>query len=162
MNQDTDPVLLPCSKCGGTFPLDGFYKSKGCVGRYQRHSWCKACVTADTRRKRAERTAEERERDAVRNRMYVRRKRLRKYGLTPEQFDALLASQNGVCAICGKPETTRQPHRVSGLDPLAVDHDHVTGKVRGLLCFMCNTAIGKFNDDPKLLRRAADYVEAGR
>ena len=55
----------------------------------------------------------------------------RKYGLTLEAFDELLASQGGGCAICGKS------------DPDNVDHDHATGRVRGILCFNCNIAIGQ-------------------
>lgn len=73
-----------------------------------------------------------------------------KYGLTPKDYNALLASQGGVCAICRR----RPAHR------LCVDHDHQTGKVRGLLCACCNGGVGQFRDDPTLLRLAADYLEA--
>lgn len=73
----------------------------------------------------------------------------RKYGITIQQYDALFAAQNGVCAICSRPPGKRR---------LAVDHCHTTKAVRGLLCVQCNTAIGKLNDDPELLRRAIAYL----
>ncbi len=67
------------------------------------------------------------------------------------------AAQGGVCAICGLPET----RVVKGkLNRLAVDHDHTTGRVRGLLCFRCNTCLGRFEDNVELLRAAEAYLEA--
>lgn len=63
----------------------------------------------------------------------------------------MLAAQGGKCAICGG--TNPGGHR------LAVDHDHTTGAVRGLLCHACNAGIGKLRDDPALLRVAADYLD---
>ena len=75
----------------------------------------------------------------------------RKYGLTLEQYDAMLAAQDGVCAICGEP---RPEDRT-----LHVDHDHDTGEIRGLLCFKCNNALGDFNDDHDLFQRAAAYLD---
>lgn len=71
----------------------------------------------------------------------------RKYGLTLEDFDALLASQGGGCAICGK------------LDVDHVDHDHRTGRVRGILCFRCNVAIGQMDDDCDRLIAAMAYLD---
>lgn len=76
----------------------------------------------------------------------------RKFGITPEAYDAMVAAQDGRCAICGT-EDTRPFGR------LGVDHDHRTGKVRALLCHGCNAGIGRLNDDPDLLRKAADYLE---
>lgn len=90
-------------------------------------------------------------------RTYNRQRKLRaKFGLTPEQYEEMLSKQNGVCAICEQPETGK----VRGITkPLAVDHDHATGKVRGLLCDRCNHALGRMQDQPARLRRAADYLE---
>jgi hypothetical protein len=76
---------------------------------------------------------------------------LRKYGLTPENFELLLNRQGGVCAICGTPPSQKKR--------LAVDHNHKTGAVRGLLCDSCNHAIGEMKDSPSLLRRAAKYLD---
>jgi hypothetical protein len=70
----------------------------------------------------------------------------RNYGLTLEDFEALLASQGGGCAICGKPDVDH------------VDHDHVTGRVRGILCFRCNVALGQLDDDEDRARAAANYL----
>jgi hypothetical protein len=71
----------------------------------------------------------------------------RKYGLTLEDFDRMLADQNGGCAICG----------TQGVDH--VDHSHTTGEVRGILCFRCNAAIGQLDDDPERARALARYLE---
>jgi hypothetical protein len=81
-----------------------------------------------------------------------RRAQLKLYGLTLEQYDALLAAQGGVCAICCKPSTIR----------LAVDHDHLTGRLRGLLCFRCNAGLGNFGDDTDALASAVAYLGKGR
>jgi hypothetical protein len=70
----------------------------------------------------------------------------RKYGITLEDFEALLAAQGGGCAICGR----------EGVDH--VDHDHRTGRVRGILCFRCNVALGQLDDDPERLLAALTYI----
>jgi len=74
---------------------------------------------------------------------------MRVFGITLDQYENLAAAQDNRCAICGKPETGKR---------LSVDHDHQTGRVRGLLCGLCNTAIGKLNDDPALLEKAVTYL----
>lgn len=84
-------------------------------------------------------------------------KRQQKYGITSEQYDELLASQGGVCAICGQPE--RSKSRNGHLLKLAVDHDHETGTVRGLLCDRCNRGLGFFGDDPERLAAAIAYLQ---
>ena len=81
------------------------------------------------------------------------------YGMTICQYNELFTNQNGVCVICLKLETKVDP-RSSAIKKLSVDHDHKTGKVRGLLCDSCNLALGKFHDDPSLLRRAINYLES--
>ena len=81
----------------------------------------------------------------------------RKFNLTGEEYAELLNRQGGGCAICGKKET--HTYRSGKLKDLSVDHDHKTGAIRGLLCVCCNRAVGYLNDDPQLLRKAADYLE---
>ena len=76
---------------------------------------------------------------------------LRKYGLSATSYYRLLASQGGKCAICG---------RLSLNKLLAVDHNHITGEVRGLLCQNCNTGLGQFSESPEMLDRAAEYLRA--
>ena len=66
------------------------------------------------------------------------------------------SQQGGVCAICKKPEKSKWNTEQPML--LAVDHDHETGRVRGLLCNNCNTGLGKFMDDPDLLSSAIEYL----
>ncbi len=82
--------------------------------------------------------------------------RKRKYGVTQESYLALLENQNGVCAICKKPETVRRNGEIL---PLCVDHDHNTKAVRGLLCRACNSALGHFDDNIVNLSNAIDYLK---
>lgn len=84
-----------------------------------------------------------------------------RYGIKETEYDALFQKQGGVCAICGKPETKKQAHKLGGekvLDSLLVDHDHDTGKVRGLVCMSCNIGILRALDNKELTRKAADYL----
>lgn len=71
----------------------------------------------------------------------------REYGLTPEERDGLVAEQGGVCPICLSAPAEH------------VDHCHETGRVRGVLCFSCNAALGQFKDRPEMIRRAISYLE---
>ncbi len=87
-----------------------------------------------------------------------RARTIAKYGITRADYEAMLAKQCGVCAICQREERCRL--KIGGvLRSLAIDHDHDTGKVRGLLCASCNRGIARFGDDPIALRRAAEYLE---
>jgi hypothetical protein len=82
----------------------------------------------------------------------ARKCRLKKLGITYEHYIMMLELQGYECKICRKPNMTGK------WGNLYVDHNHVTGEVRGLLCQRCNVAIGLFNDDPELLRAAIEYV----
>lgn len=76
--------------------------------------------------------------------------RLAKYGITDQEFQAMLLAQSNRCAICQNVfKTSKSTH---------VDHCHNTGRVRGLLCHDCNTGIGKLRDSVDLLQRAIDYL----
>lgn len=79
----------------------------------------------------------------------------KKYGLTTEKYAAMLASQGGRCAIC----RGHHAHGRRDAKRFTVDHCHVTGAVRGLLCMKCNTGIGMLGDDPGRLRVAIAYLE---
>jgi len=82
---------------------------------------------------------------------------LGQYGMSLDDYGALWEAQDGRCAICEKRETKRLNGR---LTPLAVDHSHSTGIVRGLLCYACNTGIGKLGEDYRILERAAEYLKS--
>jgi hypothetical protein len=77
--------------------------------------------------------------------------------IDPEEYERLLATQDYKCAICKRPREENTLGR-----RFAVDHDHNTGLVRGLLCYKCNTGLGALNDDPELLQTAADYLRLDR
>jgi len=77
---------------------------------------------------------------------YNRKQTLKKYGLTIKEFDELSTKQNGCCAVCGNSEK------------LHVDHNHQTGKVRGLLCRGCNTALGSLKENPDTIQKLKDYI----
>ena len=81
------------------------------------------------------------------------RARLEAYGITLEDYAAMLKKQDGKCAICG----ARTPG--SGKKMWSIDHDHATGEVRGLLCGTCNTGLGMFKDSADNLRAAANYLD---
>ncbi len=76
-------------------------------------------------------------------------RQLKKYNLTEDQYNLILKQQNNSCAICGQP-FQKTPHK---------DHNHQTGKFRGLLCNQCNRGIGYLKDDPHIVRKAANYLE---
>lgn len=93
----------------------------------------------------------------IQARKYARRVHLKKrYGISEKDYNGRLAEQNDVCGICYRPES----RKVSGtIAKLSVDHDHKTGRLRGLLCSECNAGLGKFGDDPELIRKALAWVE---
>ena len=74
------------------------------------------------------------------------------YGITIEDYDQMYAEQDGKCAICSEPRSSR------GKTCLHVDHDHDTGKVRALLCIQCNVGIGMLKTDPQILELARNYL----
>ncbi len=77
----------------------------------------------------------------------------RKYGIGADEYDRLLEAQGGTCALCDKPETARHRETVFSL---AVDHDHATGEVRGLLCARCNRVLGQI--EALGLERVGEYL----
>jgi hypothetical protein len=152
-----------CSRCKAWLPVSAFHTdvrtSTGLT------SACKTC-TRDQRQGNSSRTPEKAkeyylgyvQRHPELNRASRRRATLKaNYGVTAQWYAAKLAEQEGVCAICMELETV-----TSGSDAprrLSVDHDHLTGENRGLLCSRHNLGIGLFDHDPALLRAAADYLE---
>lgn len=123
--------------------------TRGTKRKYPR-SYCRPCFNDWQRDAYKKKPAEWHKRRNQQRSIQVTAARL---GATERELEVLLEQENEGCAICGGAPN-------GGCSRLAVDHDHRTGRVRGLLCMHCNQAIGKFKDDPKLLRRAADYLEA--
>lgn len=153
------PAERPCEVCGELFkPYRQHVRtcSRTCYNKLPER--IAANRAADARPERQQRKNELR-RGSQRVRDYNRQKQLERYGLTVEMHDAMLAAQNGLCAICGNPPN---PKGVRAAGRLHADHDHLTGKVRDLLCNSCNNGIGRFRDDPALLRAAAEYIERHR
>jgi hypothetical protein len=88
---------------------------------------------------------------------YIKQRKWQAAGVDATRYQEMLREQGGVCAICAQPE--RAPDKASGkTKDLAIDHDHVTGAIRALLCSNCNRGLGLFNDDEGLLAKAQTYV----
>ena len=153
--------MKKCNRCNQEKCLDQFYKNK--LAKDGVGSQCKVCSNsasvawykANSEVERLKkRTWRQNNPDKVKNQ--ERRDNLKSYGLSIEDWNVLFSKQNGVCAICNQPETVLLRGKIKRL---AVDHCHMTGKVRALLCAKCNKAIGLMKDQPELLRQAAEYLE---
>ena len=140
-----------CSKCGETKDLTLFGRDKHKEDGLT--SQCKPCYSAQQKvayRRRGGLSPKTREKHKV--------ERLkRQYGLSLEDYDRMLEQQGGVCAICHKPVVLVDP-RSGAVKRLSVDHDHETGKVRGLLCHKCNALLGQADDSIFSLLAAVDYL----
>lgn len=92
---------------------------------------------------------------------YVRHNRRvalkRRYNMTLEDYDALLIQQNGLCALCDKPPKGKAPNGKRDAR-LYVDHCHKTGRIRGLLCYRCNSALGALGDTEENILKVLDYL----
>ncbi len=120
------------------------------TGSRRNQYYCKVCVAEVVRNSRGNAGFKQRDYDLLRN-----------YGITVNEYEVILKEQGGVCWICQNPPKNNR---------LSVDHKHEKGerrrgprekrsRVRGLLCWHCNAALGKFKDDPKLMRKAAEYID---
>jgi hypothetical protein len=153
-----------CTACKLPFSLEQFNKDRKRKDGLQPR--CKKChsaaVVTSQRNQRESYRARQREwyeKNRERVTEYHRgRHLLQTYGMTPTQYGQILESQGGVCAICRQPET-KCDGRTGLVHNYHVDHDHISGQVRGLLCNDCNTGLGSFGDDPELLIEAASYLE---
>lgn len=159
-NTDAAPYGKRCARCGETKPFDQFY-SRG--KRPGHNSYCKPCSHI----KRAEWGKANQDKENAWNRAYEKtvtpekraERKLRKdYKMTLADYEAMLASQGGGCAVCGSPPPSDRR--------LHVDHDHsccdkkyTCGKcVRGLLCLNCNAALGHVRDNKETLVKLIDYL----
>jgi hypothetical protein len=174
------PVTAACPQCGEKFthqPTMGTkrtYCSRKCTAAHgeelkrQRNADLEprrcACGSTDVagvgtpacpdcKKDRRSPAAEQRRKDRE------RRRTLARYGLSPADYDGFVRRQRNRCAVCRTTKVGGPPTR-SGY--WHVDHDHVTGQIRGLLCSKCNTAIGLLQDDPGILAAATSYVAKHR
>ena len=175
-------VTHVCSKCGAAYPWNEefFYRDSSLKRGFK--SRCKECMREDQGLYRKLRFDNDEDGSYIENKRricresYARHKERRNaarrggkfsdynknsfikstYGITLEDFDAMMETQNGVCAICGQEETRKNKH--TRVCRLSIDHDHETGVVRGLLCSNCNFALGGFRDDIELLESAIQYL----
>jgi Recombination endonuclease VII len=123
-----------CPDCGKVLPLEDFPRNKN--GRSGYGSYCKPCHNKRGRDSR------------IKNHGGSRNYHLKaRYKINEQEFHGILLAQRGGCGICGAP------------DPEHVDHDHVTGQVRGILCFNCNGGLGQFKDNIATMRNAIDYLK---
>lgn len=131
-----------CRDCGTDKPLEEYHRSaKAKDGRQSRCKPCAIALVIQWQRDNPHRLRAKQRRSDLK----------RWYGMTEQEHADLLASQGGTCAICGAAEDADTR--------LVVDHCHASGIVRGLLCSLCNTALGSFKDDIARLRRAAAYLQ---
>ena len=172
--RDADPKR--CVRCGILKPLSEFNIHNRERGYYR--NLCKECQNEWAREynktEQAQLTREEWNkknqdkieayRDFYKNdpvqkakrKKYHRKKRLMEnFGITVEEYDNMLASQGGKCAICG----TDKPYSNGRIKNFLVDHCHETGQIRGLLCHNCNVGLGNFKDDSRILFKALTYLE---
>jgi len=129
---------VECQKCGNSFPVSQMrpgsrHICKGCNYQKER-DWQAANLEASRTHKRQHHLK-------------------KKFSITIEQADALLSSQGGVCAICRKAITDKRGYGFH------VDHNHATRKVRGILCFHCNSGLGLFKDNIEVLKSAVEYLK---
>ena len=106
-------------------------------------SYCAVCKTIRTkiaRKNNPEKTKQ----------YYKTANRRRNYNLEPEEYELLLEKSKNLCMICSSPPSKKSLH---------IDHDHKTGKVRGLLCHGCNTALGLLKEDLSIMKKLIEYIE---
>lgn len=141
-------TLRRCIGCEQHLPIDRFYIQTGYNGKPYPMSRCKSCNVVKVREwsRSAKAKARRRENDLA-----------KKFKLTPAAYDAMLAAQGDVCAICRNPET--HPGHSGTPRRLVVDHDHDTGMVRGILCSRCNQGVGYFSDSIATLEAAIAYLK---
>lgn len=134
------PSIKTCSACKRSLPIDQFGQCSGY--RDGRRGQCNACRTAYQAQRLLRDPSKRKTKAQIRKNDLQQR-----YRLSPEEYDRILASQGERCSIC---EKKAQLH---------VDHCHKTGRVRGLLCFACNLALGRVGDDLEGIGRFVRYLE---
>lgn len=147
-----------CTKCGEKLPETAEYFNRNSGGHKGLRNECKVCRKKYRQSKRG-RASAKKYRTSGKGKATQRKACLkRRYNITIEEYDEFFERQMGCCAVCNKPETTFDS-KFNVIRRLHVDHDHETGRVRGLLCRKCNLIIGHADDDLERLLSAALYLE---
>ena len=134
-----------CNKCSIVKPIDDYYVKKiGKKGQKLYQGICKKCLNAHNLKKYHNESKEQRERRKLLN-SHAHMKR--KYGLTTEQFSAMITEQDNRCKIC-----------TCEMEDPQIDHNHSTGKIRGLLCKPCNMSLGLLKEDINSLYNMISYI----
>ncbi len=136
--------MKTCSKCKVEKDIDCFRNRYGKNNKITKRPECNECHFIKQKQYRQENPEKFR---------YAKLKL--DYGITKEEYDVIFKEQNGCCAICNLPETRK--HAKGKLLSLSVDHDHKTGKTRGLLCSKCNTSFGLLNEDAQTIEKMLEY-----
>lgn len=146
-----------CRKCGVVKLRAEFTVRRSGSRAGHLAAYCKECSAAAARG--IYRTRAERDPNWYRNHEWPRKLR-RLYGITADDYHRMLAEQGRACALCWSttPLTGARQYRRTEREVFDVDHDHRTGKVRGLLCTRCNRLVGLANDDPDTARRLVEYL----
>ena len=132
-----------CPKCKQEKPLNKFHKDKSTTTGLR--SWCKKCTNESSKNYIRGMSKEKRQ-------LFHQRKNLkRSYNITPEEYTQRLEEQNSCCSICGERNNNLSMN-------LAVDHDHQTGQIRGLLCANCNVILGMAKDNIDILASTISYL----
>lgn len=148
--RDAERHPKPCTRCGKAKTLAEYPRPKN-NRKCQYLIWtCRECLNKRSKARHHERKHEPDYRKQLHE--VQKRRRAKKYGLSVDDVEAMLKAQDGKCAICGEKNSG---NRIN----LYVDHDHKTGKVRGLLCHHCNTGIGQLGDDIRLVQAAVEYLK---
>jgi len=151
--------MKTCSKCKEEYPATSEYFYRHSARKDGIASACKMCRKVEEKLyyQNNKKKIIKRNQDYRKNNPNVRRQReLKKIGFTLDLYNLMLENQNGLCALCG----TDNPGGV--WNQWAPDHDHKTGKARGVLCFSCNTTIGHIEaKDSDWMNRAKKYIEDG-
>lgn len=143
------PGSRKCRKCSAVKPLDGFYKDAS--GLFGRRSICRDCARAYCRLEENRLRHLENLKKNYNPAQRWKRGLKTKYGTTPEEIDSFMIKQNALCPICEDPLDAK----------FVVDHNHGTGKIRGLLHSNCNVMLGMARDSPVILGRAQNYLLCG-
>jgi len=151
-----------CTKCSIKKTISEFHKDVSkedklhpvCAECHSKRNKMKRLTDPEFVRKCRERSNKYRKEHPEEFKRGVRNSTLKaKYGIGIKQYEEILLKQKYGCAVCGRKDSG------VGFKNLHVDHSHLTGKIRGLLCQPCNVSLGKMNNNPTLLRKLADYLE---